>query len=176
MNLKKSVCAALFAAFTAVASQIAIPIQPVPINLAVAAVILSGALLGWKYGTASVLVYILLGCVGVPVFSGLRGGLQVIAGVTGGYIVGYVLIALIVGIVSERSKRVLPFVLSAAAGVALCYILGTAWYCVLTSTPVLAALSACVLPFLPGDAVKIALSAIIFKKTSGAKILEKLGL
>ncbi len=174
MNLKKAVCAALFAAFTAVASQIAIPIQPVPINLAVAAVILSGAVLGRKYGTAGILVYILLGCAGVPVFAGMRGGLQVITGVTGGYIAGYVLIAFIVGFATEKSKKLGAFILSAAVGVALCYTLGTVWYCILTKTPALAALSACVLPFLPGDAVKIALSALIFKKISGTKIFEKL--
>lgn len=164
MNIKKLVYAALFAALTAVASQIAVPIQPVPINLAVAAVILCGAILGKTYGTIGILVYILLGCFGVPVFSGFRGGLSVIAGYTGGYIVGYLFIAFIVGLVMEKSGKLRSFVLASVIGVALCYTFGTVWYCITAGKGFVAALAVCVLPFIPGDLIKIFLTALIVKK------------
>lgn len=169
MKTKQLAYCALFAAFIAVASQISIPMTPVPINLAVLAVLSAGAVLGLKYGTLSVVVYILLGCVGVPVFSSFRGGLGVIAGVTGGYIVGYIIIALVTGFVCERTEK-LKFVIPAMIlSVALCYTLGTVWYCILTGTPAGAALASCVIPFIPGDIVKIVVAVLIFKRVKRSR-------
>ena len=95
--------AALFAAVLAAASWIALPLPftPIPVNLGTLAVTLAGALLGCRYGTFSVLVYILLGAAGVPVFAGFTGGLGHIAGPTGGYIIGYLTSAFVCGAIVD---------------------------------------------------------------------------
>ncbi|MEG2537832.1 MAG: biotin transporter BioY [Hydrogenoanaerobacterium sp.] len=157
---------AMFTALTAVCSQIVIPLPSmVPISLSLLAVHLSGALLGVFGATLSQIVYILLGAVGAPVFAQLRGGLGVLAGLTGGYIIGYVLCAFTVGILAQKWGRSFwKLVLGMALGTALCYAFGTAWFIVLTGKGLAAALLACVLPFLPGDAIKIALAAFLAVK------------
>jgi biotin transport system substrate-specific component len=96
---------ALFAALTAICSQIMIPLPftPVPINLAYLAVLVCGGALGPKKGAIAMTVYVLLGAIGVPVFHGLTGGLGVLAGPTGGYIIGYIPMALVMGLLAKRS-------------------------------------------------------------------------
>ena len=96
---------AMFTAVIAVCSIISIPVGEVPITLQTFAVCISAALLGWKRGTLSVLIYILLGAVGVPVFGGMTGGLGVLAGPTGGYIIGFLPAAVIIGLAAERYER-----------------------------------------------------------------------
>ena len=93
----------LFAALMAICSFISIPLgfTPVPVNLATLGVFLAGGLLGKKYGTVSIAVYVLLGAVGVPVFAGFKGGVGVLAGPTGGYIIGYIAAAFLVGLLVE---------------------------------------------------------------------------
>jgi Uncharacterized conserved protein len=153
---------ALFAAITAVASQISVPMQPVPINLATFSVYLAGAVLGARYGAISQSVYVLLGAAGLPVFAQFRGGFHVILGPTGGYIIGYVAAAWLVGFMTERlGCGVLQRILSMTAGMALCYLLGTVWFILLTKTGVWAALTMCVFPFLIGDAAKIAAAVVL---------------
>ena len=91
-NTASLVLCGLFAALTAICSYITIPLgfTPVPINLATLAVFLAGGLLGKKYGTASIAVYVMMGAVGIPVFAGFQGGVGVLAGPTGGFIAGYI--------------------------------------------------------------------------------------
>ena len=161
-TVKTMIYCALFAALTAVCSQLAIPIQPVPINLALLSVYIAGGLLGGGMGAASQAVFLLMGAVGVPVFAGFRGGVQALVGPTGGYLVGYVAAAFVTGVIVKRlGTGPLKIALACAVGMAACYALGTAWYCVQSGTPALAALSLCVFPFLPGDAVKIAAAALL---------------
>lgn len=167
---------ALFAALMAICSWISIPLPAgVPINLATLGVFLAAGLLGMKYGTISILTYILLGAVGVPVFAGFRGGPSVIAGPTGGYIVGYIAAALIAGAIfaagrreNEDSVKSSPstarIVGGCVAGLAACYALGTIWFIFLTKTGFAAAMLACVIPFLPGDALKIAAATVLIRK------------
>lgn len=158
---------ALFAAVIAVASWISVPLPftPVPINLATLAVALAGAVLGYKYGTISVLVYILLGAAGVPVFAGFTGGLGHIAGPTGGYIVGYLTAAFITGFVFRMTCRdKIKWYWAAAAaflGTVSCYLLGTIWFIILTGNGLAASMSMCVIPFIPGDIFKIAVFVLI---------------
>lgn len=158
--------AGLFAALIAVGSWISIPLgfTPVPMNLATLAVFLAGGLLGAKYGAVSTVVYAMVGAVGAPVFAGFRGGLSVIAGPTGGYIVGYILAALIVGIIVSRESGIIRVITAMILGLAACYLLGTAWFMISTNTGFAAAMVACVIPFLPGDAIKIIAGAILVKK------------
>ena len=156
------VLAALFAALTAVCSQIQIPLPMVPINLALFAVHLCGALLGAKWGALSMCAYALLGAVGVPVFSGFASGPAVLFGKTGGYILGYILCALLVGLLSRRLGFTFPkLCLSMVVGVAVCYLFGTIWFMAITGMNLVTSLTYCVIPFLPGDAVKILLAALL---------------
>ena len=156
-----SVCG-LFAALSAVLSQIVIPIGPVPVNLALLSVFLAGGLLGAKYGVVSQLVFVVLGAAGAPVFAGFTGGPGVIVGKTGGFIAGYIACVFLIGLAAERFGRsALVLVPAMTAGALVTYTLGTLWFMVVTHTPLAAALGYCVLPFLPGDAGKIALSAAL---------------
>lgn len=156
------VLCALMAALTAICSQIQIPLPMVPINLALFAVHLSGALLGWKYGSLSMVVYALLGVIGVPVFAGFGSGPAVLFGKTGGYILGYILCALIVGALSRKfAFNFKTLCLSMVLGVAVCYTFGTIWFMAVTGLNLATSMSYCVIPFLPGDAVKILLAAFL---------------
>ncbi len=166
-GIRSMALCALFAAVTAVLSQIAIPIGPVPISLATLAVFLSGGLLGARDGTISQLIYVLLGIVGVPVFAGFSGGLSRIAGPTGGYIIGYIFMALVIGLIVPHCGNKLRYIIPVfVLGLLICYAFGTVWYIVLTHTGIGAAMMTCVVPFLPGDAVKIVLSAVLTVKLS----------
>lgn len=165
VNVRALMFCALFAALCAVCSQIAIPLPLIPINLALFSVHLCGALLGAKYGAISILVYIALGAVGVPVFSRLSGGLSVLAGPTGGYIVGYLICVIVVGLLSKwAANKFWRLCLIMIPGVLLCYAFGTVWYIILTHNGIAASLMSCVVPFLPGDCVKILLAAFLAVK------------
>lgn len=147
---------AMFAALTAVCSQISVPLPMIPLNLALFSVFLCGALLGPALGTASQLVFLLLGVAGAPVFAGFRGGPSVLVGPTGGYLIGYLTAALLTGLLARRGCGFWRLCGAMAVGLVVCYAFGTAWFLVLTGKTLAAALSMCVLPFLPGDALKIA--------------------
>lgn len=156
---------ALFAAITAVFSQISIPIGPVPINLALLAVFTAAGLLNVKQAVASQAIYILMGIIGVPVFAGFRGGFAVIFGPTGGYILGYIAAAFLISLLLKKiGKKPVFIALAIILGLILCYTLGTIWFVLSSGTGVVAALSACVFPFLPGDACKIAVATILSVK------------
>lgn len=168
MTTRELVLCAMCAAVTCVLAPLSIPLAgEVPLSLATFAVMLSGILLGGRSGALSQLIYVLLGCAGVSVFAGYKGGAGIVAGVTGGYIVGYIPMALVTGFLYDRFGRsrkgagkYAAMILSMAAGTAVLYLLGTAWFIAQTGMSVPAALAACVLPFLPGDALKIAAVAV----------------
>ena len=156
----------MMAAFICVAGPLTVPVGPIPLSLATFAVYLAGAVLGWKRGTAAVALYLLIGLIGVPVFSGFTGGFQKLAGITGGYLVGYLFCALITGLGTRGSDQPgkKPVILSALrmiTGTVVLYAFGTAWFVIQTGKTLGAALALCVLPFLIGDAVKIAAAALI---------------
>lgn len=155
----------LSAAIIAVCSWISIPLT-VPITLQTMGVVLISGLFGAKRGTFSTLLYILIGAIGVPVFSGFKSGFGVLLGSTGGYIIGFIFTALIVGIVSDKTNKLWALVLSMIVGILVCYAFGTAWFAVVyakTNEPASLAtiLGWCVIPFLLPDAVKIALAAVL---------------
>lgn len=160
----------LFAALMAVCSWISIPLPglSVPITLGTLGATLCGGLLGAGLGSLSVLIFLLLGAVGLPVFHGFTGGAGILAGPTGGYLIGYLTLAFFTGILIRvfcRSKLTwYGIVLATLIGEVTCYVLGTAWFCVLTKTAPLAALAMCVFPFLPGDALKIVCSTILIRR------------
>lgn len=163
---------ALFAALTAVLSQISFPIPftPIVFTMGVMAVYLTAALLPKWNALLAQLVYLLLGAVGLPVFSGFSGGIGRFAGVTGGYLIGFLLIPLVMwGAQTLFGKGPVVFVLSAVVGLAVCYAFGTAWFVLMyaaTSGPigVVSALWSCVIPFLIPDALKLALALVLSRR------------
>ena len=156
----------VMAALICIAGPMSIPFGPIPLSLATFAVYLAGAVLGAKRGALAVLVYLLIGLVGVPVFSGFSAGVQKLAGVTGGYLVGYLPCAFITGLGlraagddRKRSMWMLPVFM--VVGTVVLYAVGTAWFMIQTKNTLAASLGMCVLPFLPGDAIKIVAATLI---------------
>ena len=158
-NVRRMVLCAMFTALVAVCSQIAAPMPwGVPINLALFAVYMAGTMLGPVWGTASQVVFIALAAIGVPVLANFQGGPSAIFGKTGGYILGYILCALIVGALSHKfAFNFKNLCLSMVLGVAVCYAFGTIWFMVLTGMNLATSMGYCVIPFLPGDVVKLSL-------------------
>lgn len=163
---------ALGAALMAICAWISIP-TAVPFTLQTFAVFLVTGLLGLKCGTLSVLVYMLLGAVGLPVFTGFRGGFSALVGTTGGYLLGFIFIALTVGLLTRLFGRGLPVLIgSMALGMAICYAFGSAWFMILythATGPIAigSVLSMCVVPFLIPDAIKILLAAFLTRRLQG---------
>ena len=162
---------ALMTAVTCILAPLSIPIGPVPISLTNFAIYLSLYLLDWKKGTISYILYLLLGLVGLPVFSGFTGGIGKLAGPTGGYIIGFIPMAIIAGIVIDKFSQRWIQILGMIVGTAICYAFGTAWFCFQSGNTVSAALSICVFPFIPADLVKMVI-AMIF----GPMIRKKIGI
>lgn len=160
---------AIGAALIAICSWLSIPFT-VPFTLQSFAVCLLAALLGWKHGLLAVLVYMLLGAAGLPVFSGFRAGLGVLLGATGGYIAGFLLTALVIGLVAQRwPGKSLPLAAAMLLGMLLCYTCGTLWFVIVytqSSGPigVWGALSLCVFPFLIPDTLKCALALFLAQR------------
>ena len=153
---------ALMAAVMCVLGPLTVPIGAVPISLANFVICLTAWLLGPKFGTLSVAVYLCIGLVGVPVFSGYGAGLAKLAGPTGGYLVGYLLLALIGGLFIEKSNGN-PVVsgIGLVLGDAACYVLGTAWFVFQMQCELGYALSVCVYPFIALDLAKIVVSCVV---------------
>lgn len=160
---------ALFAAVMAVCSWITVP-AAVPFTLQTMGVFLAVGLLGGKRGTISVLVYLFLGAIGLPVFSGFAGGLGYMMGATGGYIIGFLFSALIMWFMEKafgRDMKVL--ILSMVLGLILCYAFGTAWFMTVYSgsngpIDLATALGWCVFPFIIPDAIKIAVACLLIRR------------
>lgn len=162
---RRLVYAALFAALTAVGAYLSIPVGPVPIVLQNLFVMLAGLLLGRRGGVASVGLYLLAGACGLPVFAGGSGGLARFFGPTGGYLIGYLPAVWVIGRISETSRpRALRDGLALIAGCLVLYACGLAWLKVLTGMDWPQTLAAGMLPFLPGDALKV-LAAVALAKT-----------
>ena len=154
---------ALGAALICVCSWITVP-GPVPFTLQTFAVACVLGLLGGRLGTVSILCYLLLGAVGLPVFSGFTGGIGRLLGATGGYLIGFVAMGLVFWLAAGRSLAVWRMALGLAAGLAVCYLFGTLWFVhVYTGGPMTfrAALGLCVVPFLPFDAIKLTLALTV---------------
>jgi biotin transport system substrate-specific component len=156
-TLRMTVFASLMAALTAAGAYLAVPVGPVPIVLQNLVVLLTGLLLGPGWGLTSVAVYLLAGAVGLPVFAGGTGGVARLVGPTGGYLAGYVPAVVAVGWISRWGRGRLGFDLAALIlGASIVYALGVPWLKLVTGMPMDKAVSVGMLPFLPGDALKIA--------------------
>lgn len=170
-QIRAAVLCGLFAAFTAVFSQISLPIGPVPISCSLIAVYLSGLFLPVKTAALSQLVYLLLGLIGVPVFAGFQSGAARLAGPTGGYLLVYPVIALFLSLAMLLyDKRMAGKPLAARAAyiagallcaLLICYAAGTAWFTVFSGASFQKALALTVVPFIAGDIAKIVLCTVI---------------
>lgn len=169
ITTKELVFTALMAVIIAVCSWISIP-TTVPFTLQTFGVFMAVGLLGGKKGTISVLVYILLGAVGVPVFAGFSGGIGVLFGTTGGYIVGFLLSGLVYWAMTAAFGEKLPIMIIAMVlGLIVCYAFGTAWFMIVyakNTAPIglMTALGWCVFPFIIPDCIKIALAVVLTKQ------------
>lgn len=161
----------LFAVVIAICSSISIP-TVVPFTLQTFAVFLAVAVLGGKRGTLSVIVYVLLGAVGLPVFSGFKGGIGVLLNTTGGYIIGFIFSALLMWAFEKAfGKKAWALILSMILALALCYAFGTIWFMIIYANNVgavglSAVLGWCVIPFIIPDLIKIALAFILSRRIS----------
>ena len=184
-RLKMLVLTAMMTAVTAVCAVISVPLpfSPVPVSLATLAVLISGGVLGAKYGAISQAIYLLLGAVGVPIFHNFTGGLGILVGPTGGFLVGYVLMATVfgrlAGISFRRGKQwqeteplqgslnsdkkpksnFVKLALAAVIATLACYIPGALWFMFVTKNGLAAALTMAIIPFIPVDILKCVIAA-----------------
>ena len=167
----------LFAVVIAICSWISIP-RVVPFTLQTFAVFLAVAVLGGKRGTLAVIVYVLLGAVGLPVFSGFKGGIGVLLNTTGGYIIGFVFSALVMWAFEKSfGKKTWALILSMVLALAVCYAFGTVWFMIVYAKNVgavglSAVLGWCVIPFIIPDLAKITLAFILSNRISKAVTLS----
>ena len=166
---KDLVYVALCAVLMAVCSWINIP-SAIPFTLQTFAIFCTLGLIGGKRGTASILVYLLLGALGLPVFAGFSGGVGILFGITGGYLLGFILMGLVYWLGERLGKgRRIVEIGSMVLGLALCYAFGTAWFMFVYArqsgaVTLATALAWCVIPFIVPDLVKMALAVLLSQK------------
>lgn len=161
MKARRIVVTALFAALLAALSPLALPVGPIPLTLASFVVYLMGAALPPRLALSAVGVYILLGATGLPVFSGFSGGLAKLFGPTGGFIFGYLPCAALTSLISRRFQSRRGLIVAVLCGTAALYLCGSLWYHAVTKASPRVVLITCVVPFLPGDALKILAAAAV---------------
>lgn len=165
-KVKNMVYISMFAILIAICAWISIP-AAVPFTLQTMGIFLAVGVLGGKRGTLAVLVYILLGMAGLPVFSGFRGGIAALTGPTGGYILGFILSALLMwGMERTLGKKRGTLLISMIVGLVVCYTFGTCWYMMVYSSTkgtvgITSVLLACVVPFIIPDCIKIAIAFFV---------------
>lgn len=153
---------ALMSAVMCLLGPLSIPIGPVPISVMTLIIYLAVYLLGMRMGTISCIIYLMLGFVGLPVFAGYTGGAGKLLGPTGGYLVGYIFLALISGFIMEHfSYKRIWCITGMVLGTAVLYLFGTVWYAVLMKSSLAQAAILCVQPFIIGDLAKIILAELV---------------
>jgi len=168
-SIKGIVYAALFGALTAAGAFIVIPLPPVPITAQTFFLNVAAVLLGGSLGAASQFIYVMLGIVGIPVFAGGKAGLGVIFGPTGGYLLGFIIAAFVIGIINQMKKSAGIFwhIFSMLIGMLIIYFLGSLQLSLVAKMSFHKVLAIGVLPFIPGDIIKILLAAIISSRLKG---------
>ena len=162
---------AIMTALIAVMAQISIPMPlGVPMTMQTFAITLAGIVLGSKRGALSAIVYLLLGAVGVPVFAGFSGGAQSLIGPTGGFLISFPIMAFLIGLGVELKKKKGMFLLFLILGTVSNYVVGVAMFCIVTQSPVITGITACVLPFIPTAIIKAAVASVL-----GLQIQRRLG-
>jgi len=155
---------AIVTALMCIFGPMSVPIGVIPISLTNLVIYFAIYILGWKGSTASYIVYILLGLVGLPVFSGFQGGPAKIVGPTGGYLLGFIFITLIAGFTFDKTKgkvRIPATILAMIVSTAITYFFGTAWFMAQTQNDLATSLGLCVFPFIPFDLAKMVIATLI---------------
>ena len=164
----KNIClCGLMVALITICSWISVPIGDIPITLQTFAVFFTFGFLGGRLGTFTTIVYILLGAIGLPVFSGFRGGIGMIFNTTGGYLFGFVFSALIYWTFEKLcSGRKFIRIISMSAGLIVCYITGTSWFLIIYTGEIGIGgiIGLCVLPFIVPDIIKIFCAVFILNR------------
>lgn len=161
----------LFTALMAICSWISVP-TTIPVTMQTFGIFVAVGALGTRRGTLSVIMYIILGVIGVPVFAGFSSGIGVLIGNTGGYIIGFVLSAIVTGLIIQYGGNKLSIMLLAMIlGLVVCYIFGTAWFIYFYTKTfgtigVMTALTWCVFPFIIPDVIKIVLALVVVKRVT----------
>jgi biotin transport system substrate-specific component len=165
-NIRGMVYASMFGAATAAGAYIIIPVPPVPVTMQTLFLSLAGVLIGARLAAMSQIIYVIIGAMGLPVFAGGKAGLGILIGPTGGYLLGFVAGAYVIGKLAELrpSAGMMWFVSSMAAGTFVIYLFGAAQLSVVAQLSLSKAAAVGVLPFIPGDAVKILLAAFVCRK------------
>lgn len=152
---------AIFSAIICILSVITVPIGTIPISLSLFAIILTAISLGAKRGVLTVIVYILIGSLGIPVFSGFKGGFHILFGPTGGFIFSYIFVALIMSFVSQKTNKKLTLFLFSLLSLAICYLIGSFQYAIISKVSFYNSLSVCIYPFIVFDILKALLAVNI---------------
>ena len=160
ISVKDLCMMAVFAAIIAVAAQIIIPMPyGVPMTLQTLAIPLAGIMLGSKKGTLSTVLYVLLGAIGAPVFAGFTGGIGIVFGPTGGFILSFPLLAFLAGRGMEKKNKIWLWT-GIIAGITANYLCGVIYFSFITSNDLLTSFTVCVLLFIPTDIIKIIITGL----------------
>lgn len=157
MKIKEITITAIFSAVLCILSVISVPIGAIPVSLATFGVMIIGSFLNIKCAVVSVLVYIMLGCVGLPVFSSFGSGLGVILGANGGYIMAYPLMSAVIAAIAQKNKkhRKSTLLFSYIISLFICYLMGSVWYCKITQISFENTVLVTILPFIIPDFIKL---------------------
>jgi len=152
---------AIFSAVICILSVVTIPIGVVPISLSLFAIMLSAISLDVRRSFWAVLIYIFIGSLGIPVFSGFNGGLHILFGPTGGFIISYIFVTLIMSFASQKTNKKLTLFFFGILSLTVCYLFGSLQYAVISKVSFYNSLSVCVVPFVLFDIFKIILAVNI---------------
>ncbi|MDP2945338.1 MAG: biotin transporter BioY [Atribacterota bacterium] len=166
INIRQMTLVSLFAALTAVGAFISIPIYPVPLTLQTLFTLLAAMTLGSVMGASSQIIYVLLGVVGLPVFAGFKAGIGILFGPTGGFLFGFIISAYVIGKIIElkKEKNIFYYFLAGLLGTVIIYIIGITQLSLVTGIGVKKAITVGMLPFVPGDILKIIAASFIASK------------
>lgn len=170
LNLKQICIYALFTAIIAALAQISIPVAAVNLTLQTFGVCLAGFCLGAKGSVLSTVVYLALGAAGLPVFSSFRGGISILLGVSGGFLWGFIFMALFCGLSTKAKRKPIKIIFMISA-VLICHIMGIIQYSLVSSVGLFASFVAVSLPFLLKDFIVVFLTDLIAKRIKKSKII-----
>ncbi len=166
INIRQMTLISLFAALTVVGAFISIPLYPVPLTLQTLFTLLAAMTLGSVMGMLSQIIYVMLGVIGLPVFAGFKTGIGILFGPTGGFLFGFIISAYIIGKIIElkKEKNFFYYFLAGIIGTIILYIIGITQLSLVTDMGIKKALMVGMLPFLPGDILKIIAASFIASK------------
>ena len=161
-KIRKITTYAMMSALMCICGPLSIPIGPIPVSLTIFIICLAVYIIGMKGTLISYSIYLLLGLVGLPVFSGFQGGPAKLAGPTGGYLIGFIALAFISGLIFEKSNgNTVLTLIGMILGIAVDYVFGTMWFMHQTHMGLAEALGVCVIPFIPIDLCKAAVATVL---------------